>query len=159
MSLLPFFHWLAATHLGIAMRDSTWAFAIVETIHLIVLAIFGGCILFLDLRLMGVGFRSVSEQNMAREMLPLTVGGAIVMFLTGFLLLVSGPMRYYYNTPFRAKMVFFFAAVVFHFILQVGIARSRAQGDHVTAIRKISAVISLLLWSAVGLSGRAIGYF
>ncbi len=159
MSLLPFFHWLAVTHLGIAMRDSTWAFAIVEIIHLVVLAIFGGSVLFLDLRFMGLGFRSVSAPEMAREMLPITAGGAIAMFLTGFLLLISGPMRYYYNTPFRAKMVLFFSAVIFHFVLQASIARSRTQSDRATVVHRVSAVISLLLWSAVGLSGRAIGYF
>jgi hypothetical protein len=159
VSLLPFFHWLAATHLGIAMRDSTWAFAIVEVVHLIVLAVFGGAIIFLDLRFLGFGFTSVSAPEMAREMLPITAGGAVVMFLTGFLLLSSGPMRYYYNTPFRAKMLLFLVAVVFHFVLQVRIAGSRAIGDRATALRRFAAIVSLFLWSSVGLAGRAIGYF
>jgi hypothetical protein len=47
MSGLKFFHWLAQTHIGVVMRDSTWAFAIVEIGHLIALAVFGGAILLL----------------------------------------------------------------------------------------------------------------
>jgi len=87
MSFLPLFHWLAHTHIGIAMRDATWAFAIVEVVHLIALAMSGGAILLLDLRLMGVGLTSQPASEVAREFLPLTLGGVVVMFLTGLLLL------------------------------------------------------------------------
>ena len=141
------------------MRDSTWAFAVVEIVHLIVLAIFGGAVLFTDLRLLNVSFRSVPAPVMAREMLPLTSGGAVCMFLTGALLLISGPTRYYYNTPFWIKMWLFAIAVIVHFILQIRVARMESEDDRATLARKIFAAASLLLWAGVGVSGRAIGYF
>jgi hypothetical protein len=159
MSALKFFHWLAQTHIGIAMRDSTWAFAIVEIGHLIALAVFGGAILLLDLRLLGFGFTSQPAPRVAREFLPITVGGVVAMFLTGSLLLASGPMRYYYNTPFRIKMWLFFIALFFHFILQIKVARQSPQQDQSTPGRKAAGAISLLLWLSIGLAGRAIGYF
>jgi hypothetical protein len=159
MSALKFFHWLAQTHIGIAMRDSTWAFAIVEIGHLIALAVFGGAILLLDLRLLGFGFTTQPAPRVAREFLPITVGGVVAMFLTGALLLASGPMRYYYNTPFRIKMWLFFIALFFHFILQIKVARQSPQQDQSTPGRKAAGAISLLLWLSIGLAGRAIGYF
>lgn len=159
MSFLPFFHWLAQTHIGIAMRDATWAFAIVEIVHLIALAIFGGAILLLDLRLMGIGFTSQPAPQVAREFLPATIGGAIVMFLTGSLLLASGPMRYYYNTPFRIKMWLFFFAVILHFVLQIRVALRNPSQDRSTLAQRMAGAISLLLWSSIGIAGRAIGYF
>lgn len=159
MSTLQLFHWLAQTHIGIAMRDSTWAFAIVEIGHLLALAVFGGAILFLDLCLLGFGFTTQPVPQVARELLPLTVTGVIVMFVTGSLLLASGPMRYYYNTPFRIKMGLFFIALFFHFTLQTGIARQDSQRDSSTQWRKVAGAISLLLWLSIGLAGRAIGYF
>jgi hypothetical protein len=159
MSALNFFHWLTQTHIGIAMRDSTWAFAIVEIGHLIALAVFGGAVLLLDLRLLGVGFSTQPAPRVAREFLPITVGGVVVMFLTGSLLLASGPMRYYYNTPFRIKMWLFFIALFFHFTLQIKVARQNAQQDHSTSGRKAAGAISLLLWLSIGVAGRAIGYF
>jgi hypothetical protein len=159
MSFLHLFHWLAQTHVGIAMRDSTWAFAIVEITHLIGLAAFGGVVLFFDLRLMGLGFTRQPASQVAKEFLPITLGGIAVMFVTGFLLLVSGPMRYYYNTPFRIKMVLFFIGVIYHVALQVKISRQRPEAEISKSGLKIAGVVSLLVWSGVGMAGRAIGYF
>jgi hypothetical protein len=159
MSFLPFFHWLAQTHIGIAMRDSTWAFAIVEIVHLVALAIFGGAILFVDSRLIGIRFTAQPAPQVARELLPVTVGGVAVLFVTGSLLLASGPMRYYYNTPFRIKMALFFIAVIFHFILQIGVARRDPINDSSSLGRKTAGAFSLLLWASIGIAGRAIGYF
>jgi hypothetical protein len=159
MSTLAFFHWLAQTPIGIAMRDSTWGFAIVEIGHLLALAIFGGAILFLDLRLLGLLFTRQPAPQVARDFLPITAGGVIVMFVSGALLLASGPMRYYYNTPFRIKMVLFLIAVFFHFTLQIGVARKNPLQDRSTPWRKAAAAVSLFLWVSIGLAGRAVGYF
>jgi uncharacterized membrane protein len=159
MSFLPLFHWLAHTHIGIAMRDATWAFAIVEVVHLIALAMSGGAILLLDLRLMGVGLTSQPASEVAREFLPLTLGGVVVMFLTGLLLLASGPMRYYYNTPFRIKMGLFVLATIVHFTLQIRVSRQDPVEGRATPGQKAAGAISLLLWSSIGIAGRAIGYF
>jgi hypothetical protein len=159
MSFLPFFHWLAQTHIAALMRDSTWAFAIVEILHLIGLAAFGGAVLFFDLRLMGVGFTRQSVPQVASEFLPITVGGIAVMFVTGFLLLVSGPMRYYYNTPFRIKMCLFFIGVIYHLVLQVTISRQKPELQIRKSGLKFAGAVSVLVWSGVGIAGRAIGYF
>jgi hypothetical protein len=159
MSGLTFFHWLAQTHIGVVMRDSTWAFAIVEIGHLIALAVFGGAILLLDLRLLGFAFTSQPAPRVAREFLSITVAGVVVMFLTGSLLLASGPMRYYYNTPFRIKMWLFLIALLFHFTLQIKVAQQNPEQDHSTSGRKAAGAISLLLWFSIGVTGRAIGYF
>ncbi len=159
MSFLPFFHWLSLTGIGIAMRDSTWAFAIVEIVHLVALAIFGGAILMLDLRFLGFGFTSQPAPQVARSFLPITATGLLVLFITGALLLASGPMRYFYNTPFRIKMWLFFIAVIFHFVLQVKVARRDPAVDVTTAGRKAAGALSMLLWASIAIAGRAVGYF
>lgn len=159
MLFLHFFHWLAQTGLGIAIRDSTWAFAIIEIIHLIVLAIFGGAILMLDLRFMGFGFTTQPAPQVARSFLPITVVGAAILFVTGALLLASGPMRYYYNTPFRIKMLLFFLAIIFHFILQIRVARRDSSTDYISTSRKAAGAFSLFLWASIAIAGRAVGYF
>jgi hypothetical protein len=159
MSLIPFLHWLGHTHIGIAMRDATWAFAIVEIVHLIALAFFGGAILFVDLRFLGIGFTSQTAPQVAREFLPITAGGVVVMIISGLLLLSSGPMRYYENTPFRIKMWLFFTALIVHFALQISVSRQVGRPTGRAFWHKTAAITSLVLWSGVGISGRAIGYF
>jgi hypothetical protein len=146
MSLIPFLHWLGHTHIGIAMRDATWAFAIVEIVHLIALAFFGGAILFVDLRFLGIGFTSQTAPQ-------------VVMIISGLLLLSSGPMRYYENTPFRIKMWLFFTALIVHFALQISVSRQVGRPTGRAFWHKTAAITSLVLWSGVGISGRAIGYF
>ena len=159
MSLLPFFHWLSITGIGVAMRDSTWAFATIEIVHLVALAIFGRAILMLDLRFLGFGFTTQPAPQVARTFLPITAVGAGIMFLSGALLLASGPMRYYYNTPFRIKMWLFFFAIIFHFILQVKVARHDPATDFATTGRKAAGALSLFLWASIAIAGRAVGYF
>lgn len=140
------------------MRDSTWDFAIVEVGHLLALAVFGGAILLVDLRLLGVSFRTQPASQVARELLPLTVGGVIVMFVSGFLLVANGPVRYYYNPAFRLKMELFLFALFFHFFLQIRVAHQVPSEEKNSLWIKAGAVISLMLWLSIGVAGRAIGY-
>lgn len=158
MSLAKFCHWIGRTHLGIFMRDSTYAFAAVEIFHLLALAVFGGAILLVNLRFLGVAFKSQPSSQVARELLPLTVGGVIAMFLSGFLLFMGGSMRYYHNPAFQLKMLLFCVALVFHFLLQVRVTRWPPELRRNSAWLRLGSVVSLVLWLAIGLAGRAIGY-
>ena len=158
MTVLAFCHWLATTPVGATMRSSTWDFAIVEVGHLLALAVFGGAVLLLDLRFLGLGFRSQPVSEVARELLPLTGGGVIVMFVSGVLLVANGPVRYYFNPAFRIKMILFVVALVFHFILQFVAARPVPAGERNSIWLKTGGVLSLLLWLSIGVAGRAVGY-
>ncbi len=60
--LFEFAQWSEATGLGKMIRNSQYAFPIVEFFHLAALAIIGGAILVVDLRLLGLG----SEEDVRR---------------------------------------------------------------------------------------------
>lgn len=158
MFLLGFCHWLAGTTIGILMRDSTYAFPIVEIFHLLSLAFFGGVVLLVDLRFLNLGFKTQPVSQVAQEFLPLTAGGVIAMSITGALLFAGGTLRYYHNPAFRLKMILFGIALFVHFGLQIGIARRGAKADVAAGWVRCGAIVSLLLWLSIGLSGRAIGY-
>ena len=153
--MLLLFHWLAKTWLAITLRDSTWAFAIIEIIHLLALAVFGGAILILNLRFLGIGLKTQPSQQVAQELFPAVLTGIGVMFVSGFLLLASGPMRYYYNPAFRIKMLLFFIAMLIQILFQAKITQ---QQEEWPMAQKAFALLSLLLWLSIGLAGRAIGY-
>jgi len=57
MSLLTFFEWLQYSSLLSAMRGSPWIFPLIASIHLMGLALIGGSVLLVDLRLLGLGMR------------------------------------------------------------------------------------------------------
>jgi hypothetical protein len=152
MSLLNLFQWLGQTSLGVFLQQSTWAFAVVEIVHLIALAGLGGAILLVDLKLLGIGFRSQPATRLARELSPVLWASLILIVASGLLLLVAEPLKCYYNPAFRLKMLFLFAAVSFYFTLHRRVLDARAGAS------KPAAVLSLVLWLGVGLSGRAIGF-
>ena len=156
--LLVLCHWLARTHIAIFMRDSTYAFAIVEMGHLLALAIFGGPILLVNLRFLNLAFRMQPASQIAEELLPLTAGGVAAMFVSGLLLFLGGTVRYYHNPAFRLKIVLFVIALLFHFTLQIRTAREAPVQGNTSLGLKLSAVVSLLLWLTIGLAGRAVGY-
>src|SRR5438105_1784892 len=158
MSLAELCHWMGRTQLGIFMRDSTYAFAVVEIVHLLALAVFGGGILLVDLRFLGVALRSQPSSQIAKELLPLTLGGITVMAVSGFLLFMGGTMRYYHNPAFRLKMLLFVVALVFHFVLQTREARKGSGENSGSWSLKARAIFSLVPWLSIGLAGRAIGY-
>ncbi len=157
MFLLAVSHWLARTHLGIFMRDSSYAFPAVEIVHLLSLALFGGSILLVDLRFLNLGFKTQSASRVARELLPITLGGVIAMSISGLLMYAGGPMRYYHNPAFQLKMVLFVIALVGHFTLQIAVALRTFEGVKEGFV-KAGAVASLVLWFSIGFAGRVIGY-
>jgi hypothetical protein len=59
---------LAHSPLGHAMQTSRWGFAVVEMVHLLGLAILGGSVLIVDLRLLGVILKGESAITINREL-------------------------------------------------------------------------------------------
>jgi hypothetical protein len=81
------------------------------------------------------------------------------MFVTGVPLMASLAFsKYYFNEAFRLKMYFLGAALLFTFAVRQRVAL----GDEARAnsrIAKAVAVVSVLLWSGVGIMGRGIGFY
>jgi hypothetical protein len=156
MPILHLFQWLGQTPVGVFMQQSTYAFEIAEMFHLLSLSILGGAILIVNLRLLGVGLKTQSAANLAREFKPYMIGSLTVAILSGILLLSEETMKCYYNPAFRLKMLFLALAVLFYFVIQERIFRRQPNGG-VGLIAKSTSLLSLLLWLSVGLAGRAIG--
>jgi hypothetical protein len=140
------------------MRSSKWGFAIVEMAHLLGLAALGGSILLVDLRLLGITLKRQPVRILARELSPLLFGSLGLMFVSGVLLIGAEPMKCYYHPAFRLKMLLLFLALGFYFTLHKRLVKD-AGNTAPGWWTKTGAILSLLLWLAVGLAGRAIGFF
>ena len=98
MSLQPFFQWCEASMVGVAVRESAWAFAVIESMHLLALSVIGGAVLVVDLRLLGLGLRHQPVRDLARDVQPWLNRSLVVMIVTGVLLFLSESMKCYYST-------------------------------------------------------------
>ena len=157
MSLLAFFQWCEQSSIGETIRRSAWLFPLIEAIHLLGLGFIGGAVLVVDLRLLGLGLRRQSVAQLARDAQPWLIGSLILMIITGGLLFLSEAIKCYYHEAFWFKMTSLFLAIVFTFTVQ----RKVTQADEArisAAWSKAVAVVSVLLWSGVGIGGRWIGF-
>ena len=157
MSLLEFCQWLQFSPPLVAMRASPWLFPAIATIHLMGLAIIGGAVLLVDLRLLGLGLWRQPVAHLAHDAERWLFRGLVIMVSTGILLFMCFATKYYFLTFFWVKM----AALVLVCAFTVSVRRAVVMADdtHVTPVRgKLVALVSLSLWTTVALGGRYIGF-
>jgi hypothetical protein len=157
MHLLPFFQWVSTTPVSQAISTSQWAFAVIESTHLLALSVIGGAVLIVDLRLLGLGLRNQSVAQVARDAQPWLIGSLAVMLVTGVLLFTSEPIKCYYSTAFWVKMSCLATGMIFAFTVRRNVALA-SEGRVRPIWMKVVALVSLALWFGVGAGGRWIGF-
>jgi hypothetical protein len=157
MSLLEFCRWLQYSGPLHAMRDSPIFFPIVATIHLMGLALIGGSVLVVDLRLLGFGEQGQPVAAVAHDAERWLFRGLAVMITTGILLFMCFATKYYYLTFFWVKMAALIAVIVFTWSVRRRVAMA-GDADVRPATRKLVALVSIVLWTTVAVGGRYIGF-
>jgi len=149
--------WSEATTLGVAIRNSQYAFPIIEYFHLAALAVIGGAVLIVDMRMLGLGLRETPVAQLAQDAHPWFVGSLIVMLVSGVSLYTSEATKCYASPAFWIKMIALVLAVLFTFTVRRRI--SLADAVQVTPrTSKSVALVSVGLWFAVAWGGRWIGF-
>jgi hypothetical protein len=156
MSILESFRWLEMTALGKAINESLYAFAYIEALHLLALAVLGGAVLLVDLRLMGLVMTDQPVTQIYRITKLWFRWSLVLILITGFLLFISlAGTKYYGHTYFWVKMYFLAAAILFTFIVRNRVAQSPAANS---PMARLVGFVSIFLWAGVGFAGKAIGY-
>jgi putative flippase GtrA len=157
MSLLPFFTWCEKSTIGEAIRNSQWLFPVIESVHLLALVLIAGAVLVVDMRLFGLGLRRQPVAQLARDAQPWLIGGLTVMLSTGILLFLAEAIKCYYSPAFAVKMTSLLLALIFTFTVhrKVVLADESRVGP---LWSRVVAVVSVALWSGVGMGGRWIGF-
>ncbi len=135
--------------------------SLLEGTHLLMLMLFAGTILVVDLRLLGVTFRKTKVSAISDAILPLTIYSFVLVVISGMGLLFARPITYYHTVWFLAKMVFLALALlnimVFHGRVQA--TQGTWDADEVPPrAARMSAAGSLILWTLVILCGRFTPY-
>src|SRR5690606_28570952 len=161
MDLVGLVQDIEASAVGEWMRTIVRAVPIVEAIHVMAIAVVFGTILVVDLRLLGLRDTKRPYTQVSRELLGWTWGAFVVAAVTGAMMFAANAMTYYENTPFRLKLLAIAAAglnmLVFHFVTGRNVddwdtERAAPAGGRVTG------ALSILIWTAVIVLGRWIGF-
>jgi len=157
MSLLEFFGWLQYSPLLSAMRGSPWMFPLIASIHLMGLALIGGSVLLVDLRLLGLGMRHQPLAQLARDTERWLVVSLLILLPTGiFQFMCFAATKYYYMKAFWIKMAALVLALLFTFVVR----RRVLMADETRMSppwNKLVGGVSLALWGTVAVAGRWIG--
>ncbi|MDB5475108.1 MAG: hypothetical protein JWP49_619 [Phenylobacterium sp.] len=154
--------WLEKTPLSAAIQDIGWIIPISQTVHILALAVVLSSIVFVDVRLLGLGAWRVSAPAMARRFLPPVWFAVAVMAVTGAILIIGEPRRDLLNPVFQIKMLLLVAALVVTAVIQAGIAahpRAWGEGGPAAWPARLAAGLSLAVWLAIAVCGRFIAYF
>ena len=156
-----FLEWLGNTPWSIALLESFWVWPFLESTHVLTLGLFVGTAAMMDLRLLGVTFRSAPVSEFTSRMLPWTRGAFAVMVVTGLLIFYSSPVRYYHNIFFRMKVGLLILAGLNAWWFHSRTHRSVAKWDLdpiPPRAARIAGGTSLLVWAFIVISGRMIAY-
>ena len=156
MTLLPWFEWCEATALGQGVRASLWLFPVIESVHLIGLAVLGGAVLLVDLRLLGLGLKSQPAGQLAKDAQPWLVASLVLMLATGVSLFLSEAVKCYWSPAFWVKMTTLPFAILFTLALRRRVLNEARPLAPLAA--KALALLSLSLWFTVAAAGRWIGF-
>ena len=67
LDLYAFFERLERTAIGDGIKQSVWLFPAIEAVHLLALAMLGGAVLMLDLRLLGAGLAAQAPAAIEKQ--------------------------------------------------------------------------------------------
>jgi hypothetical protein len=160
-SLDAVFRSLQNTAFAAGIRESTWLFPTIETVHVLAVTLMVGSVVMVDLRLVGLAYRDRTLTEFADEILPWTWLSFAVAVLTGGALFSSAAVKYAGNFDFRAKMVLLVLAGVNMAMFHLGAYRDAPswKGDvKLPGAARFAGGLSLLIWVAVVAFGRWIGF-
>ena len=144
-----------------AIRENDTLFPLIESVHVVAVSLVVGSILALDLRLLGFASIGRPVSRFANAILPVTWAAFAIAATTGFLLFISNASKYLSNGYFDAKIILICAAglnmIVFHAIGARDMPRWEKLARPPFPARAAGA-ISILLWIAVVVCGRWIGF-
>lgn len=160
-TLLSFCQWLADTPFSTGIRESTYIYPVIESVHVLSLCIFVGLLLLWDLRLIGLVLRRVAVSEVWARLIPWITAGAVLMVISGLLLFASDPVKFYGNIFFRVKAVGLFLALLNAMAFHLGIERKLVEWDTAAMTpraAKVAGAISIVLWAIIVVTGRFVAY-
>tara|TARA_A100001391_G_scaffold119169_3_gene80975 strand:+ start:6108 stop:6611 length:504 start_codon:yes stop_codon:yes gene_type:complete len=144
-----------------SIRENVNAFPLLESLHVVALAVVFGTIMIVDLRLIGVASHRREASRLIREFLPYTWVAFMLAVVTGLGMFMSNALSYAANTYFLLKMVALMVAGLNMAWFHSTAYRRISEWDETMpppAAARFAGFTSLFTWMVVIFLGRWIGF-
>lgn len=134
---------------------------IIQTVHILSVAVVMGSVVLLDLNVLGLALRSQSTGALTRRLMPWTWWALPTLAFSGLISLFARPERYLLNPVFGIKFAMLAPAIVLAIVFHRVTLGSAQYWERSLARRlsaKVVAACSLVLWIGVAMAGRWIAY-
>jgi len=152
---------LESSGLATKIRDSLFLFPLIESTHVIGLALVFGTITIIDLRLLGIASTQRSFERTASDIFKWTWAAFALTALTGSLMFITNAPVYYHNLFFRTKMLLLALTGINMLFFELTARRTIHGWDQAPSAPrtgKAVAVLSLAMWIGIICMGRLIGF-
>jgi uncharacterized membrane protein len=152
---------LEASGLATTIRNSLLLFPVIESVHVLGLTMVFGTIVIVDVRLLGMASTERPFSAVASDVLKWTWLAFAVTVTSGLLMFITSAGTYYHNAYFRAKMAMIVLAGLNTLAFELTAKRSVRSWDRdkaAPAVGRIVAAVSLVVWIAVIVLGRWVGF-
>lgn len=151
--------WIESTQLSTAIREGALPYPIIGGVHLLAIALFGGMLVVTDLRLLGWLMRRRPVSELIGSLRPWKRGGFVLTVASGLLLGWAEPVKLYHSPSFWLKMTLLALVGVHALAFRKSVYRNPQPLDAgLSASARLAAVLSLLLWAGLIVTGRLIGF-
>lgn len=154
-SSFPFFKFWDETFISAYIKSTTWVFPLVETIHILALAVLLGSVFLVDLRLLSIAIRRWTPAQIMEQLRSMMNWSVGIILVTGSILFIAEPRKLYDNAAFAPKMAFLALALIFQYAFYPRVAGIESR---IPIWGRLFAVLSFGLWFCVAVCGRAIGF-
>lgn len=147
--------------LGETVRNIQYLYPVLESIHILGIALLVGPAFIFDLRLLGAGQRAVPVTTAAHCLLPISHIGLMIVAITGIALLSAQATIVATAGAAPWKLGLIVVAGINVLVFHQGVYRKVADWDvqaPVPFLAKVSALISVFAWTGVIIAGRFLAY-
>ena len=157
----PLAEWIARTDLSVILQSHMWIVPTSQSIHIISVGVLFTSALVINARILGIGSTGRTVPQLFDALVPWMWAALAVLVVTGTAQTIAEPVRQFVAPVFWAKMAMIVIVVVTTrlFVAQIRAhARDWSAGSTPSPGARVFAIGSSLLWIAIIVCGRMIGY-
>jgi hypothetical protein len=156
-----FCDWLSRTNVSVAFQSADWFVPLVQTVHIIAIAILLTSVYVVSFRLMGLTRGAQALATLTAKLTPWIWTALGVLLVSGMLLTITEPARELLNWAFRVKMLLVLALAGTLRVVQLRMRQNPEYWTESPARRHAAraiGIVSVIVGASIVTAGRWIAY-